>query len=245
MSELIALLKRTGLNEYESKAYSSLLSLNTGTASDVSKKAGIPRARVYDVLIGLEKKGFVLVNPSRPIRFRALTPSRALENLCNTRKKECDENTKELRELAGTISSKLGPVGETEEETDKTWLLKGRNKIYSIIREQLNSVKESVIISTNETNALQKIDAFKHKLKQLSRKGIKVNFNVHSANKNAIPLKELKEIAKINFSELNSRFIVFDKNAVLLFLNHSVPNEESERAVLIESPFIANYFHKK
>jgi len=57
---LIKQLKAIGFTEYEAKSYVSLVEQGTVTAYQVSKKSGIPRARIYDTLKALVEKGVVL-----------------------------------------------------------------------------------------------------------------------------------------------------------------------------------------
>jgi len=52
-------LKNLGLNSYEVKIWTALLSRGVSTAGELSDIANVPRSRSYDVLESLEKKGFV------------------------------------------------------------------------------------------------------------------------------------------------------------------------------------------
>ena len=56
MDENISVLKGIGLTMYEAKAYLTLTSLISSTASEVAEKSGVPRSKIYDVLKGLIKK---------------------------------------------------------------------------------------------------------------------------------------------------------------------------------------------
>ncbi|WP_046176050.1 TrmB family transcriptional regulator [Domibacillus indicus] len=60
MDELIRKMQSVGFNQYESKAYITLVKLGTSTAYQISKESGIPRARVYDVLKSLSAQGMVI-----------------------------------------------------------------------------------------------------------------------------------------------------------------------------------------
>jgi len=78
-TELLDALKSIGLNLYERKIYVSLLAKGVATAAEVSELATVPRSRSYDVLESLAEKGFVVVQPSKPIKYVALKPAEALE----------------------------------------------------------------------------------------------------------------------------------------------------------------------
>ena len=68
-----------GLTGYEIKVYLSLLELGSMTASDISKKSGVPYSKIYEVLNTLEDKGWLESNSSRPQKFFPKSPLTALE----------------------------------------------------------------------------------------------------------------------------------------------------------------------
>jgi len=64
MDQIIALLQPLGLTQYEARAFVTLVHRGLSTAYQVSKGAGIPRARIYDVLDGLVNQGLVMSIPT-------------------------------------------------------------------------------------------------------------------------------------------------------------------------------------
>jgi len=236
LSEVTALLKRIGLNEYESRVYSSLNSSQAKTASEISQKARIPRARVYDVLMTLERKGFVMISVGRPVSFKAVEPEKALKNYEKQKRKSFETELKEMNSLKESLKKNFNKTPETEDFSGAWWVLTG-NQINNIIASSLKNAKESVIISTSEANALRKINAFNTKLRALKSKGVELKFVLNSVYQNKIK-DEFKDFNAIK-SNNKTRFIVFDNKKVLLFFNEK--KEENEKALLLESPFIANY----
>jgi len=59
--EFLTKLKDFGINSYEAKIWTALLSRGVSTAGELSDIANVPRSRSYDVLESLEKKGFVIM----------------------------------------------------------------------------------------------------------------------------------------------------------------------------------------
>ena len=51
MDENIYTLKVLGLTMYEAQAYLTLTSLISSTASEIAEKSGIPRSKIYDILV--------------------------------------------------------------------------------------------------------------------------------------------------------------------------------------------------
>ena len=86
--ETIKKVRLFGLNTYESKLWTALLSRGISTAGELSDIANVPRSRSYDVLESLEKKGFVATKYEKPIKYLAIPPKGVLENI----KKRIGEN---------------------------------------------------------------------------------------------------------------------------------------------------------
>ena len=71
-----------GLNQYETQIWLALLNSGIATAGELAEAAGVPRSRSYDVLESLAKKGLVVIKAEgRPIKYVAVPPEQALENL--------------------------------------------------------------------------------------------------------------------------------------------------------------------
>lgn len=60
MEDLLQKIQMLGLNQYETKAYISLVQQGASSAYQVSKNSGVPRARIYEILNTLEQKGIVM-----------------------------------------------------------------------------------------------------------------------------------------------------------------------------------------
>ncbi|HLE47187.1 MAG TPA: helix-turn-helix domain-containing protein, partial [Candidatus Thermoplasmatota archaeon] len=69
--ERIAKLATLGLNEQQARAYLSLLDVETATVNDIAKESRVPRAKLYEVLETLSRKGLLDIIPETPQRFRA------------------------------------------------------------------------------------------------------------------------------------------------------------------------------
>ena len=83
MDENISTLKGIGLTMYEAQAYTTLTSLISATADEVSQNSGIPRSKIYDVLKKLNEKQFIEIEDGRPLIYIAKSPIEVL-----TREKE-------------------------------------------------------------------------------------------------------------------------------------------------------------
>lgn len=221
MPNLIDLTKKLGLNEYESKAYLAMVRIGSAQVAAISKSATIPRARVYDVLTSLENKGFVVRKPVKPVEFTPLSPAIAFKNLEKKKKEEFSNHLNELSAIKKSLESQLSLAKISAPAANEVYWVEGRGNIYSKILQQLENSRESVLFSSTQKGLKRKSNTFSNELIALSEKGVKVSF---------LPSN-------------NSRFVVFDKKAVLLFLSPESVDEKQERALLILSDFVANSFN--
>ena len=61
-------LEKIGLTGYEIKTFAALLNTGEITASDLSQKCWVPYSKIYEVLGGLEEKGWIGSDNSRPTK---------------------------------------------------------------------------------------------------------------------------------------------------------------------------------
>ena len=102
--EFLTKLREFGLNSYESKLWSALLSRGSSTAGELSDISGVPRSRSYDVLESLEKKGFILMKLGKPIKYVAVPPEEVIERI---KKKINQETISQLNLLAKLKTTKV------------------------------------------------------------------------------------------------------------------------------------------
>src|SRR5512137_2658824 len=70
-----------GLNLYEVKIWTALLSRGVSTAGELSDIANVPRSRSYDILESLEKKGFIIMKIGKPIKYIAVDPFEVVDRV--------------------------------------------------------------------------------------------------------------------------------------------------------------------
>ncbi len=222
MSSSVEVAKKLGLNEYESKAYLSLLSQGSATASTISSLSSIPRARVYDVLTSLEKKGFVEKKPVKPVTYSAVQPSFAVKKIESAHRQGFEDSMKELSTLASMLEKQVS-LNEVSADGGEVVLISGWHNIASKISQKLSEAKSEVVFSAMSLDAIKrKKQFFSKELGELERKGVKVRF---------------KRAA--------SRFVLFDNGSVLVFLNPNSHDAQSDQALFLENEFVAKIFWKK
>lgn len=132
-------LQKFGLNLYEAKAYASMLKIGTANAYKVSKESGIPRARIYDVLETLTKRGLAMMEESSE-GSKLYTPVPSKVFLEKTKK----EWENDFEDVTNALS-------ELETEADKqdiyVFTVKGKENIISYCRQLLKEANQYVMIS--------------------------------------------------------------------------------------------------
>ncbi len=129
-------LRLFGLNRYEALAYVELARRGVLTSKEISDFAGIPYPRVYDVLTSLERKGWIVREPGKPMRYRAVEPGVVLRSVER-------ETRKKLEEAKEEIIRGLKPVGGDSKKVG-VWIIRGKEKILEKVLEMLSSARVSL-----------------------------------------------------------------------------------------------------
>ncbi|MCS4541683.1 MAG: TrmB family transcriptional regulator [Euryarchaeota archaeon] len=134
-------LRQFGLTEYEIKVYVALVNAGASTAGDVSKIAGVPYSRIYDVLSKLEHRGWLEVHSGRPIRYRAKPPGDAIR-IAQERLE------RSLTQAGESVLQELNPIFEKQAETKRpdVWIIHGARNVLTKIEEMLRRAQNEVLV---------------------------------------------------------------------------------------------------
>jgi sugar-specific transcriptional regulator TrmB len=166
--DILRTLAGCGLNEYESRTYSSLVFMGTAKASTISKDSNVPQSKIYDVLESLMGKQLVEVFDGRPKEFKAVEPEFALKKLL-------DERNREITDLSlkvDRIAEFLKPMAK-EETVNGVWTVKGRKwvEFFDKVVDMANRSKKYVYGVTRDYSRSSKLaDA----IKKCSKRGVEV-----------------------------------------------------------------------
>jgi sugar-specific transcriptional regulator TrmB len=69
MEKILAEIQKLGFSQYESKAYIALLQSSPVTGYELSKRSGVPRSMIYEVINKLIDRGAVYTIPSDPFKY--------------------------------------------------------------------------------------------------------------------------------------------------------------------------------
>ncbi|RLI98522.1 MAG: hypothetical protein DRO99_00485 [Candidatus Aenigmatarchaeota archaeon] len=247
-TEILDTLKSIGLNLYERKIFVALLAKGIATAAQVSEIAGVPRSRSYDILESLAEKGFVVVQPSKPIKYVALRPSEALEKTKENLSRKHSEmvsridslkSSKVLDELENIYNQGFNLVRPSE----MTGTLKGRFTINRQLRSVLKDAKSNVHMVTSESGLKDLHQNHLRILKKVARRGVKLRILAPTADRSTV--KAMSEIAEIRaLKEDVGRFTVVDDDHVFFSLTDESGDESQDVALWANSPHAASNIAK-
>jgi sugar-specific transcriptional regulator TrmB len=237
--DLLASLRRLGLNQYEAKSYYALASTGECTAGELSNRADLPRPRVYDVLTALSEKGFVAVQPSRPVIYRALPISEAVRTLRKQRQESLGRELSNYDLIAGDLAAKLS--GSSQQNSsgaeENVWTLRGRSALYARLTSMIEASKKHVLFSSTPSGIQRKFSENAKFLEKARGRGVKISV-ISPLEKSAAA--EIARIAHtVTPSQLPTRMVVADDQA-LIFLTNEQVEPEDEVGVWINNPHVAS-----
>lgn len=191
--QLIRNLEKLGLTENEAKAYAGLVSLGEATAREIHELTNVPRAKIYEILKVLAKKGYLEVRQGSPTYFRAVDPKKVIGEIKD--------------EFLNCAIEALGQLNELSYELPKTspvWYIQSDWGIKNRIREIMAGVREELIIFSSNPEFLQEFEPEMQKL-------------VVKACNLTIIVGELERFKSIPFElkETNKDFTDFMNNIVI------------------------------
>ncbi len=220
--QVLDALKSIGLNLYERKIFVALLAKGIATAGEVSEIAKVPRSRSYDVLESLADKGFIILQPSKPIRYVALAPRDALERSKENLKRKHEETIDRIERLKNSeIAKELENIYKQGfslvQPFEMTGTLKGRHAINQQLNALLKKAKKSVSIMTTEDGLNELYSRHFKTLKRASKKGIKIRILAPVAG--GKPASDFSTVADIRSIEAPmGRVAIIDDDHLVLAL---------------------------
>ena len=239
-------LREFGLNSYESKLWTALLSRGSSTAGELSDIANVPRSRAYDVLESLERKGFIIRKLGKPINYLAVPPEEVVDRVKEKVEKDTEMQMKLIEELrTSTMLDELSLLHkqgvELVEPSDLTGVISGRDNLHNHLEARLAKAQSSVSFITTAEGLARKMDFFLPLAKKLKAKGVKIHILTQERKENAEMLRELSKYADIKLTDRRGRFCVIDGSEVtFMLLDDRIVHPSYDMAVWVNSKFFAS-----
>ncbi len=221
-TEVLDALKSIGLNLYERKIFVALLARGVASAAELSELANVPRSRTYDVLESLADKGFVLIQPSKPIKYVALKPDEAFERTKQSLERQHEDMMERIDRIRG--SKILDDLNKIHSEgismlqpADLTGTLKGRHMINRQLRTLFRDAKKRISIITTESGLNDLYSNHYRILKKSARKGAKIRIAAPLSDNATV--KAFSEIAELkDLDNPPGRFALVDDQHLVFSL---------------------------
>lgn len=223
-NQLLDVLKQIGLNLYERRLWLALLSRGNSTAGELSKISKVPHSRTYDILQSLADRGFILIQPGRPLRYVALKPSEAFERA----KKKISEDAELAKERIANLQK--SPILKDLEQIYKNSLkvtepaqlsgvLHGRHAFHRQFGTLLDGAKRHVSIVGNASFLKEIAEKHGETIKRAARNGVKIRI---VAPPNAELDNDLGSVVDLKTSSKSTemRLALIDDNHVMFALTN-------------------------
>jgi len=138
VAETVDSLRPFGFTEYEAKCFVGLARIESGTAKEVSDVSEVPRARVYDCMETLAKRGLVDIQNASPRRFRAASTDETIRVL----DRECTRRIDRLEEHL----RRLEPPDGSEENFD-VWVIEGDDEVAKRVERLIGSAEDELLLA--------------------------------------------------------------------------------------------------
>ena len=147
-SPTIERMVRLGLTTYEARAYVALVKRDSFTAAQVSRQAGLPRQRIYDVLGSLVQKGLASARPGHVVKYAALAPEQAIARLIALRRSEFVARERDAAELVARLTPEY-VAGQTHTDPlEYIEVLRDRGAINERFAEIQANVQKEILVFT-------------------------------------------------------------------------------------------------
>ncbi|MFM1652442.1 TrmB family transcriptional regulator [Brevibacillus sp. B_LB10_24] len=158
MENIYKELQKLGFSQYECKAYVGLLKHSPVTGYEISKRTGVPRSMIYEVLGKLLDKGAVYTVPSEPVKYSPVPAAELIDRLRKSFAQSFDFLEKSLAALEG------------ERETDVIWHIRSDEQVLAEMLELVGSTREELWLSVWE----QQVPSIQAAVERRIRDGIHV-----------------------------------------------------------------------
>jgi len=204
-------LEEFGLSKYEAKAYVTLVSKGTISASELSYYSGLPRTKIYPVLLKLENKKLAIISKSKPIMCTAIAPEDAFDDIIQDQINKINEMNTLVSNLKKTSEQSKKSRGAEE----KRYFHLTPNNVLDQLRMMIKGTKSSIHIMTDQWG-LSLLAECKEQLVSVLRRDLEVKIIVPPSQAGSESFKIMPDDTKIRISDVVQNCFIFDQTELLL-----------------------------
>ena len=206
--------------------------------------ANVPRSRTYDVLESLERRGFVIMNLGKPIRYLAVPPEEVIERVKKNYKLKVRERSRELEtlkdsEIIGELQSLYEKGIELIDPTELSGALRGRHNLHDHLDLMIKDATRSICILTSASELNRLAEFHLLTLKDVKDKGVDIRIATQITKDNLESAKSIVNVADLrNIEHIKARFYIIDGEEVMFMVlpEHEV-HPTYDTGIWVHSPF--------
>ncbi len=210
-NELTVSLEEFGLSQYESRAYITLISKGTISASEVAYYSELPRTKVYPILLKLEKKKLAIISKSKPIMCTAISPEDAFDYVVQ-------EQINKINAM-NTLVSNLKKINEESKKSrgaeEKRYFHLSSTGVLNQLRKMIEGTKSSIHIMVDQWG-LGLLAECKDELVSVSRRNLDVKIITTPPLVGSESFKKIPDGIKIRITEIIQNCFIFDETELML-----------------------------
>ncbi|MEM5791151.1 MAG: helix-turn-helix domain-containing protein [Candidatus Aenigmatarchaeota archaeon] len=235
--KILDALKTIGLNLYERKLWVAILARGTSTAGELSEIANVPRSRAYDVLQTLAEKGFVVLQPGKPIKYVAIPPEQALENVKKKLENDFKTSIERIEELKKSpIIKELNDIFKkgirVVSPEEITGSIRGRYSIFQQLDYMFKNAKKKINIVTTPEGLNELLRNHLEILREAKERGVEIKIALNETEGASEAIKILGSLAEIRVvgkeTPVTGRLYIVDGSQLIFGLTDSKQIPETQ-----------------
>ncbi|MCD6092538.1 MAG: TrmB family transcriptional regulator [Candidatus Aenigmarchaeota archaeon] len=187
--KIINALKDFGLTDYEARVYYAVCISKIAPATELSKLSEVPRARIYDILSTLARKGWVNILEGTPTKYTSSN--------FNIIKKKVEEKENKLKKSKTVILEEIEAYSKGDEEVMSEAaqeLILGKENVMKVITNLIQTSKSEIVINYFSDRLLNNLFSF---LKDAKKRGVGVKIILNSKQKFTTNIRKMKKLFKM------------------------------------------------
>ena len=209
-------LEEFGLSNYEARAYVTLISKGTISASEVAYYSELPRTKVYPILLKLEKKKLAIISKSKPRMCTAIAPEDAFDDVVQ-------EQINKVNAM-NTLVTNLKKVSEDSKKSrgsvEKRYFDLSANAVLNQLQTMIEGSKSSIHIMADQWG-LGLLAECKEQMITVTRRDLEVKIIIPTTLVGSDSIKAIPDGVKIRISDISQNCFVFDETELMLIDNNN------------------------
>ena len=250
---LIEDLQELGLNVYEAKVYLAIIERSSLDTAEIAQISGVPRARTYDILDNLVRRGLASLRPGKQKRYSAIDIDTFRQRLIADTRETSLQKEQKIERIASELKTKIAkiytPENQISDPLQYIEIIKNPLQIHKRFQQLTAESKKEILILTKPPyagNQAQVVEQFKQQAKLIKR-GVKVksiyeipqepsarNWWIQIVSKAVKSGEDARAAA-----ELPMKLAIFDELIVLYTLEDPILHQSSVTTMIIEHRALA------